>query len=304
MSKEYKRSMKFYTAWSYQKEIDDLNKLSREGWQLVKGGCFQSKFKKNTDICYRYQLDYNTKIEEMGRYIEIFNEQGWEYVNSTGNGWHYFRKVYDPSLPEEHYEIFTDRESLQEMLNRWKKTCAVFSILSGIFTVIFATFFFRSPQLPHLMAALIQFSYCLFTLRGFFLIRKSEKMKKKRFENLNFALYMLTLIAGIALMLCSFALRPYFSGSSLSEEAAPISDAVEWTTFDIRYRDNYYMDLEVAADNPLCITILNERGEAVYQVCGADIAEENIRLALQKGTYTIIFHSFSGGRMEINCEIN
>ena len=55
----------------------------------------------------------------MGRYIETFREQGWEYVNSTFNGWHYFRKLYDPALPEEAYEIFSDRESLHELNSRW-----------------------------------------------------------------------------------------------------------------------------------------------------------------------------------------
>ena len=308
MSKEYKRSMKFYAAWSYQKEIEDLNKMSREGWQLVKGGCFHSKFKRNTDICYRYQLDYNAKIDEMGRYIETFREQGWEYVNSTGNGWHYFRKPYDPKLPEAQYEIFSDQESLQEMLGRWKKASAAFAIVCGIFSILFATVFFIIPQLPYLISTLIQLSACLFSLRGLFLMRNPEKMVKKRFEGLNFALYLLTLIAGVAVMFCSFTYRPYFSIINLSEEAAPISanieEAVEWTTLDIRYRDNYYMDLDVEADSSLCFVILSSDGEEVYKICGADIEEESIRLHLDKGTYSIVLYDFSGGRMEVNCEIN
>ena len=48
-----------YAAWDYKKEIEDLNKKSQEGWQLVKGGCFKSIYEQNDQVCYRYQLDYN-----------------------------------------------------------------------------------------------------------------------------------------------------------------------------------------------------------------------------------------------------
>ncbi len=98
MAAHYKTSYKIYPAWNYQKEIEDLNRASEQGWQLVNGGCLHSRFVKNSDIHYRYQLDYR-KVGDMGRYIETFREQGWEYVSSTFNGWHCFRKLYDPSLP-------------------------------------------------------------------------------------------------------------------------------------------------------------------------------------------------------------
>ena len=52
MSKNAKISFKVYSAWNYQKEIEDLNEASRQGWQLVKGGCFHSKFVKNPEIWY------------------------------------------------------------------------------------------------------------------------------------------------------------------------------------------------------------------------------------------------------------
>ena len=100
MGKQYKRSFKVYSAWNYQREIEDLNRASEQGWQLVKGGCFHSVFEKNPNVQYRYQLDYR-RIDNMGRYIETFREQGWEYVNSVFNGWHYFRKLYDPTQPEQ-----------------------------------------------------------------------------------------------------------------------------------------------------------------------------------------------------------
>ena len=33
--KEYKTTHRLYSAWNYQREIDDLNAQSEKGWQLV-----------------------------------------------------------------------------------------------------------------------------------------------------------------------------------------------------------------------------------------------------------------------------
>ena len=95
MGKQYKRSFKVYSAWNYQREIEDLNRASEQGWQLVRGGCFHSVFEKNPNVQYRYQLDYNNDIKDMERYDETFRDAGWERVNSTFNGWHVFRKAYE-----------------------------------------------------------------------------------------------------------------------------------------------------------------------------------------------------------------
>ena len=35
MSRKYKTSHKVYTAWNYEKEIEDLNAQSEKGWQLI-----------------------------------------------------------------------------------------------------------------------------------------------------------------------------------------------------------------------------------------------------------------------------
>ncbi len=118
--KGYKRVFNVYSAWDYAREIEDLNKMSEKGWQLVKGGLFSNLYQKNEDLRYRFQIDYNPKIQDMARYIETFREQGWEYVNSTINGWHYFRKLYDQAAGED-YEIYNDSQSLKEMQAKWQR---------------------------------------------------------------------------------------------------------------------------------------------------------------------------------------
>ena len=50
MAMEYKTSHKAYAAWNYRQEIEDLNRASEQGWQLVRGGCFCSRFVKNPDV--------------------------------------------------------------------------------------------------------------------------------------------------------------------------------------------------------------------------------------------------------------
>lgn len=118
-----------YAAWDYELELEHLNKMSEQGWQLIHGGCFHTKYERNEGVVYRYQLDHNLKIENRMRYIDTFREQGWEYINSTFNGWHYFRKVYDPEKPAEEYEIYSDRPSRDEMAGRLGKVMLVLSIV-------------------------------------------------------------------------------------------------------------------------------------------------------------------------------
>lgn len=136
--KRFVKRHKAYYAWEVEKEEQDLNELSRNGLQLIYGGCFHSKFRRDNGVVYRYRIDYRTRIPDRMDYRAAFAEQGWEYVNSTFNGWHYFRKPYDPTLPEAEYEIYTDRQSVAEMQNRWVRLNAIMGLLClalGIFNV-------------------------------------------------------------------------------------------------------------------------------------------------------------------------
>ena len=172
--KEYKRVFNVYSAWDYTREIEDLNKMSENGWQLVKGGLYSNRFKKNDSLRYRYQLDYNPKVEDMGRYIETFREQGWEYVNSTINGWHYFRKLYDASAGED-YEIYNDSQSLKEMQGKWQRNaimmmgalivCALLEIISII----------RSFAWANAVLALVLILEAIVIGRGVYVLRNPQR---------------------------------------------------------------------------------------------------------------------------------
>ena len=133
--KTRRTSHKVYGVWDYDREIEDLNRLSAQGWQLEKGGCFGSTYVRDEQVRYIYQLDYAPSIEDKDRYLSFFEEQGWEFINSTFNGWHYFRKPYHENMSDEETEIYTDKQSLVEMQNRYLKGLIVVSVAYVIMTV-------------------------------------------------------------------------------------------------------------------------------------------------------------------------
>lgn len=90
-----KVSFRGYMAWNYDREEQDLDRMSEQGWQLIKGGCFFSIYTRQPGILYRHRIDYNPDVmndpAEKRRYLELFEEQGWEFVGKTFNGWIYLK---------------------------------------------------------------------------------------------------------------------------------------------------------------------------------------------------------------------
>lgn len=299
MSKQYKRSFKAYPAWDYQSEIDELNRMSEQGWQLIRGGCFAGKFVKNPEVRYRYQLDFR-RVEDKGRYIETFREQGWEYVDSTFNGWHFFRKLYDPALPEEEYEIFTDRESLNDMRRRWARFGTGIGIALALAALLVGVLLFLRPRWPLLAEFLLFAVESAFLLRGAVLMRKRDPARR-RGERALFAAFVLTLILGAAATLTLTEQRPYENSQMAAEELGEPMIDNRWNYFRVRYRDNYYLNLDFEAEEPLTFAIYNEAGETVYTATGTSFAEKNIRLPLTKGVYEFSVTATSG--FELGCGI-
>lgn len=301
MSKNYKRSYKAYSAWNYQREIEDLNAASERGWQLVKGGCFHSKFVKKTDIRYRYQLDYR-KIEDMGRYIETFREQGWEYINSTFNGWHYFRKLYDPSLPEEAYEIFTDRESLHEMNNRWARLALIIGAIIGVLAVIYAVCVIPKPNLPLLIQLLTFVIESAVLVRGWFIMKNPHSSRNRRGDSAFLAVIFAVILLGSAASITMTHLRPNLSTEQQADSIEQRIIDNRWVDFEVHYADNYYLDLAFDAPAPMTFEIVNENGESVYKVTAKSFHEDDIRLRLSKGNYCFSMTCDTG--FQLSCHID
>ena len=280
----YKTSHKVYSAWNYMEEVEDLNRQSEQGWQLVKGGCFSSRFEENPNVRYRYQLDFG-KVDNIGRYIETFREQGWEYINSTFNGWHYFRKLYDPSLPEEEYEIFTDTQSLAEMQRRWAKIALGIGIALFLFAVLFAVKLFRQFNIPNLISVLLFLVESSVLTRDAAIMRDPSERKSRKSGSTFLAVFFAVIVVGAAAMITLAYLRPGLSTTQRSSTIdAPIKSE-RWTEFEIKYADYYYLDLEMRSEKPMTYRITDDAGNVFYEKTEADFKGENIGVRLKPGHY-------------------
>jgi len=301
MGREYKRVYNVYSAWNYEKELEDLNHASEQGWQLAKGGCFSNKFRWNPDVQYRYQLFYQMKIDDMGRFLESFREQGWEYVNSTFNGWSYFRKLYDPTLPEEEYEIFTDMESRQEMDNRWVRIAAILIGIFGIATILNLISMIMMPRLSTLVSLL---TTAVMLLMLFLAIRVMSNPMKRKYQKRDYLIWLLlVMIVGNIVNTHLVATRTNFYCTSIYYTEDKV-ERMEWQTYNVAYSDNYFVNIDMQTDSPLHFAIVDvESGEEVYARDEMEIHEEDVRLYLKKGKYGIYLSDYEGGKIDLNFEI-
>lgn len=308
MSELYKTNRKAFTAWNYQAEVEELNRMSEQGWQLIKGKLFSQKYKKNDNIVYKYQLDYQPKIEDLGRYIATFSEQGWEYVNSTFNGWHYFRKVYDPSLPPETYEIYTDENSLKEMNNKWMRLGALSAILLGLEAILIGFMLAESFRISSaiLFVAIVAEFFWL----GFGVLSMRSKSKKRKAFN---ARYFLAFFFGILLIyfLVNSA-RFDFNVTTKADYYAPIEKThpVKWDEEVVTYPDFYSLEVEGKIAAPLSFEIINTKTNTVVMEdtlvpdSNKNISFEKNNIFLKKGTYSINFTNFAGGMVDFKFDLD
>ncbi len=193
------RSYKMYPAWEYEKEEEDLNKASWKGYQLVKGGCFHSVFQRDNTVRYNYQLDYNLHIDDPVRYKEVFQEQGWEYINSTFNGWHYFRKLYQEGQTLEDTKIYTDKQSLYEMQGRWIKLMFGLIILYVTMIIVYTVLAISNREYILFVDVGISIVFSSMFSIALFNIKRGRQGKKKIF-NIPIQLAMIICIVLIIIM--------------------------------------------------------------------------------------------------------
>ena len=72
--------------------------------------------------------------------------------------------------------------------------------------------------------------------------------------------------------------------------------------FTVKYRDNYFLDLDMRADRPMTFSILNENGEPVFTRTETNFHQENILLTLPVGTYSLSMSSETGFNLDMSIE--
>lgn len=304
MSKKRKTKTAFniFPDWNYEQEQKDLDRRSAEGWHLIKPGQHFHKYEQDTTKCYRYQMDYQSIEPEMERYKEVYAEQGWEYLESSC-GWHYFRKLYDPMLPENAYEIYTDEESIAALRKRWAHSSLIGTLSFSLAFIIGGVSFFWFPSWETLIPLLLLGTVFLYCIYSAVMIRHPEKQKSPK------ASFYITLFYALFITLGIFAFLGIKSAHIQTNYghihtvdtpiAAGMENAVELERFDIYLSDNYLMDFFIIADAPICFTLRNEQGDIVFTKTDSNCHFPKHRISLKRGTYTAYFSDFNGSNAQV-----
>lgn len=282
---------RLYMAYDYDREEDYINKMSKKGWQLKKGGLFHHTYMKD-DTDYRYKLDYNMGVYANGqqeeRYFGMFKEQGWEHINSTFNGWHYFRKKYIPGTDEEEYKIYTDEESYSEMHKSFVRIVRVIQVpllLSTIYNIVL----YAKYNMNHSLISAV------FTLIGIIMLQVCiSLMKRKQIgSNKNSRISRVT---GYVLLAIYFALLALLLFNVFGEhykykieyEDSINQDTKDYeTTINISDSATYNLDVECESERGVVEVKISKDNDIIYHVSGASFRVDNKKLHLEKGKHKI-----------------
>ena len=277
-----KRRYVMYPAWEYKQEVADLNALSDAGWQLQKSGCFRSVFYWDDAARYRYALDYNSSIDDPSRYRDTFAEQGWEFVNDTFNGWHFFRKRYDPSLPAEEYEIYTDEQSVQDMASRWSRLGYTLGGIELAVTAANGFMALRRPSITGILVTLACLVLGVMILVGAWRIRHPHVAGKPR-KSLGWCFTTVFSILALGLL---FGVMRYYQSSSSEYVYDPSAPPWTWE-MSAPLPDFYTMHVEADTDAVVQITVTDKKGEVLAAIGGGRDLRAKKTMFLWPGKYDV-----------------
>ena len=297
--KKTKNVYNIYPAWEFDREVRDLEEQSRNGWHLVKGGLFHCKFAFDDNVQYRYALDFNHSIDDPVRYRATFAEQGWEFINSTFNGWHYFRKVYDQSLPEEEYQIYTDTASQQEMANRWRRIAYALGGTELVLGALLIIGNFRHPAIHSICMALGAVLLGLLLTLGAKWIGRSYRRKASGWS-------LLPVLGLFSVSLVFMGLR---TGSlrTTTQYVVPEDDSAWQYRFEVRLPDIYTLDISVDAEAPVSVSLAKGSHDdgspdwsydalpCYFEAEGTQM-EQTVHMFLTPGTYLIYTKYLPGAK--------
>ncbi|PFN20379.1 DUF2812 domain-containing protein [Bacillus cereus] len=175
---ETKRVLKFFAAWSLEKEEAFLRKMHQQGWALQKYNVMYT-FKKTEpkDVIYKadFRLDYKDSKEKQKEYIEIYEMCGWKHV-TTFTKWNYFCKEVEEEneLPDIYSEKETRIQKLKELSLFFVIMLA--TILPSMYNVFLSPIESRVPIWAKVMVGVVS---CMWM---YLFIRLSWKIKKLKSE--------------------------------------------------------------------------------------------------------------------------
>lgn len=175
---ETKKVLKFFAAWSLEKEEAFLRKMHQQGWALQKYNVMYT-FKKTEpkDVIYKadFRLDYKDSKEKQKEYIEIYEMCGWKHVTSFAK-WNYFCKEVEEEneLPDIYSEKETRIQKLNELLLFFIIMLA--AILPSMYNVFLSPIESRVPFWAKVMVGVVGFMWM------YLFVRLSWKIKNLKSE--------------------------------------------------------------------------------------------------------------------------
>lgn len=279
--KNTKKMRKLYAAWDYELELAELDFQSTQGWQLQEGKLFSRVYEKDDSKVYRHQLDYNGTSDTA--YYEMFAEQGWEYVNSTINGWNYFRKEVKGEFEESDYCIYTDVDSKEGMNKRFLRVM-VLVFLAGILANMQHLFhFIATPKIANSPVLFVYMIYGFFFLKALLGLRRSAKGQKPKYRT-KIELYFILLMLVVIFMVNGFS--SVFGTQYRLNESYKGSE--QNFIYEVDFSDFYYMSLEPSVGVPIELTIENNEGEEIYKNISFGLDGKRVSIFLPSGTYRCI----------------
>ncbi len=158
MSTQTLKKRKLFMPWQDQQQEDWLREMSQQGWQLDHVYFPATyKFERVTPRDTIYRLDFKEKRKDRETYLQIFEDAGWEHVQSF-NGWQYFRKPAEAGQGE----IFTDTSSKVEKYRRIRDAFVTLLLVYALLTWVALTGngdinWFTAPCLSVEIAGIVAF---------------------------------------------------------------------------------------------------------------------------------------------------
>lgn len=277
----------FFSPWAYDNEVYELDEMSEDGWQLEELYGTRRVFTFDNSVVYRYALDYRTEKNPTGPdYLNDIEERGWELVDihyeSSHRLWYCFRKLYDPSLPEEEYIITPDAVSINHM----KKSWAMWSVLWFVLLLAMMITYYLWPSMFRLLAIIALLAYMVNYLLMNSNIRDAKPGRRK--YRRSFSPWFFRGVALVAVILVLIFARAQASATCTLYKG-PASATPERISYTIRLPDFYAIQLRVDSDDPVSFIMEKDDGTVITS---SVLTRYNNRfnMFLWPGTYTVTAH--------------
>ncbi len=171
------------------------------------------------------------------------------------------------------------------MNSRWARIALILGSILGVLAGVCAIRMILKPQLPVLVQLLTVAVESVVLLRGAYIMYHPASSRSRRGGSAWLAVFLAVILFGSISCIVLTQQRPYLSSQQRTDSISePVVDN-RWADFEVRYPDNYYLDLQIDAKAPLTFKIVNEEGEAVYSETGTRISKDGFRIKLARGQY-------------------